>query len=130
MNLKRFKSFVTLNFLMEDSENIPRQEYFEVYFIRRPSGEGVVLNPPPDYLNQEDVEVVSKKRIVIHIVEAITVGKSKRLRSKLMRIIYGIRIEDEDYLSPIFHLVVKKRQNLKDELIGAVKHYLGVRGVI
>lgn len=116
---------------MVEEIKAPQDFSFKIYYVKEKVGENsiegkILINPPKEYLEREDVEVVSERKITLHIVEVITVGK----RIKTRRTIFGVVLEDGSYVSPTFHIVVKHGEDLRKKLYDEVVYYLKIRGVL
>ena len=79
-----------------------------------------IINPKDEYLNQDNVVVEKVRRIRVKIMEVNEVGGIVAPRMYLV----GLRICEDDYESPTFHLLVKDDEEFKRRLIKEIEYYL------
>ena len=79
-----------------------------------------IINPKDEYLNQDNVVVERVRRIRVKIMEVNEVGGIVAPKMYLV----GLRICEDDYESPTFHLLVKNDEEFKRRLIKEIEYYL------
>jgi len=79
-----------------------------------------IINPKDEYLNQDNVMVERVRRIRVKIMEVNEVGGMVAPKMYLV----GIRICEDNYESPTFHLLVRDDKEFKQRLIKEIEYYL------
>ena len=116
---------------------------FNVYYIKehkeqeviRPDGSKsvihsvdakVVVNPTQEELSKQNIEVVSKRTIILEILEVNKVGAKLAMTAYLV----GCRIIDGNFVSPVFHIFVRNTEELKRKVMAEVQFYLRTKHLI
>jgi len=111
--------------------------YFDLYYVKEHHAKEVVgkdgivnkipvvkgkflVNPSNRYLNQENVEIVSHRKVKVQIMEVNRVG------GKLVKPHYliGMRFVDKNKTTPVFHIMVKNDKEFKEKVVKELEYYL------
>ena len=79
-----------------------------------------IINPKDEYLNQDNVVVERVRRIRVKIMEVNEVGGIVAPKMYLV----GLRICEDDYESPTFHLLVENDEEFKRKLLKEIEYHL------
>jgi len=81
-----------------------------------------LINPPRSSIEKENVEVISRKRIKLQIMEVNKVG------GKIVepRYLIGMRIVDGNKITPVFHIMVRDDKEFREKVIKELEYYLKV----
>jgi len=85
-----------------------------------------IVNPPKSAIEKENVEIISRKKIKLQIMEVNKVG------GKIVEPHYliGMRIVDGNRTTPVFHIMVRNDKEFKEKVIKELEYYLRTSSLI
>jgi len=85
-----------------------------------------LINPTRSSIERENVEVISRKRIKLQIMEVNKVGGKVAEQHYLI----GLRIVEGNKTSPVFHIMVRNDKEFKEKVIKELEYYLKASSLI